>query len=490
MAKKLAKLLCVGLLFLHSTCFATELQEVNIRQVYLYTDVLHAYVDMVGMDGQPIATPQRNEISASIDGSGLTVRDVQSFADCDEGLAYVFLLDVSGSLSTREFKQLCNATVHWAQQMGEKDRMAILSFGDEINVVQDYTNDIDAIASSLDTLSNNGQHTRLYGGIQEALKLATRNDSGLPKRKAIILLTDGINDFVGGVSENEVLQHAKQTLIPFYSIWMPGEQSGEQFLNTLRDATNGEVYDLSNQEIDGIYQTVYQQLQQAFVVNLGYPPEKVDGLSHQITVAVRCGGKEASDQVESILNTPTETMIDIPLMDAMTTSETKGKENMGISTDLLLGVLAGALALITLIIVAFALIYHKKKSKKVTMDESPNSNNIPQYGSVPTDIQQPIQNSKRNLQFTMHEIGGSDVKEGCVTDTLIIGRNQDSGLVIQEPQVSGHHCQLFYENGNLMIEDMGSTNGTIINGIVISGRVPLPSGSLLLLGSKEYRISY
>ena len=42
----------------------------------------------------------------------------------------------------------------------------------------------------------------------------------------------------------------------------------------------------------------------------------------------------------------------------------------------------------------------------------------------------------------------------------------------------------------MFIEDNGSTNGTIVNGIKIGGRTELQSGDLILLGSDEYRIRF
>ena len=56
--------------------------------------------------------------------------------------------------------------------------------------------------------------------------------------------------------------------------------------------------------------------------------------------------------------------------------------------------------------------------------------------------------------------------------------------------VSGKHCTLYEESGKVFIEDNGSTNGTIVNGIKIGGRTELQSGDLILLGSDEYRIRF
>jgi predicted component of type VI protein secretion system len=48
--------------------------------------------------------------------------------------------------------------------------------------------------------------------------------------------------------------------------------------------------------------------------------------------------------------------------------------------------------------------------------------------------------------------------------TLSIGRNQDNDLQIDDPTVSGHHAKIVTVFDSHYIEDLGSTNGTFVNG--------------------------
>ncbi|TFG50645.1 MAG: FHA domain-containing protein, partial [Candidatus Brocadiia bacterium] len=49
----------------------------------------------------------------------------------------------------------------------------------------------------------------------------------------------------------------------------------------------------------------------------------------------------------------------------------------------------------------------------------------------------------------------------------IIGRRHDCDLRIPLMKVSKRHCQLNFDNGVLKIRDLGSRNGTILNGKII-----------------------
>ncbi|MEL7334625.1 MAG: EAL domain-containing protein [Planctomycetota bacterium] len=48
---------------------------------------------------------------------------------------------------------------------------------------------------------------------------------------------------------------------------------------------------------------------------------------------------------------------------------------------------------------------------------------------------------------------------------FVVGRRSGAALRLGHPTVSGHHASLWVENGVLIIKDMGSTNGTFVNGV-------------------------
>lgn len=71
-----------------------------------------------------------------------------------------------------------------------------------------------------------------------------------------------------------------------------------------------------------------------------------------------------------------------------------------------------------------------------------------------------------------------------------IGRAQDNELVVSAPDVSGHHaCMTIGEDGNVMIRDVGSTNGTFVNGIRISGDTLVRPGDRVMLGKTVLDVS-
>ena len=64
----------------------------------------------------------------------------------------------------------------------------------------------------------------------------------------------------------------------------------------------------------------------------------------------------------------------------------------------------------------------------------------------------------------------------------IIGSASDCDLAVELPTVSGHHCRLIHDDTGYVLEDLGSTNGTYVNGTRVVGSVDVKRGDAITLG--------
>jgi hypothetical protein len=71
-----------------------------------------------------------------------------------------------------------------------------------------------------------------------------------------------------------------------------------------------------------------------------------------------------------------------------------------------------------------------------------------------------------------------ELNKGIIT----IGRDITNDIVINDPEVSRHHCRLTQGGGGYTVEDLGSTNGTFVNGQRLTGARPLSHGDTLGMG--------
>lgn len=67
-------------------------------------------------------------------------------------------------------------------------------------------------------------------------------------------------------------------------------------------------------------------------------------------------------------------------------------------------------------------------------------------------------------------------------DIITVGRDITNDITINDPEVSRHHLRLTRGAGGFTIEDLGSTNGTFINGQRLSGARPMNVGDMVGLG--------
>lgn len=63
-----------------------------------------------------------------------------------------------------------------------------------------------------------------------------------------------------------------------------------------------------------------------------------------------------------------------------------------------------------------------------------------------------------------------------------IGRETDNDIIVTDPKTSRYHCQITFEDGKWMLTDLGSANGTVLNGMPVSVPQSLGHGSQIALG--------
>ena len=69
----------------------------------------------------------------------------------------------------------------------------------------------------------------------------------------------------------------------------------------------------------------------------------------------------------------------------------------------------------------------------------------------------------------------------------IIGRSPDVAVFVDDVGVSRHHARITIDERGAAIEDLGSKNGTILDGARVERRTPLNDGALIVVGATALR---
>ena len=502
MVKRFCLLVSVFVLAIQLCAFAGELYKSDVRQIYCFSDLIRVYTDIEDKDSNPIQKPDRALIAGYIDGKKLTTKSVNRFGDTGEGTADIFLVDVSGSMKNSQMKQVKNAIKTWANQMKGNDRIALIAFGDTVETLIDFSNDKAKINQVVDSLGNNANNTQLYGGIQSALKLATRSDKTLPKRKNIILISDGVNDYKGGISEADIYKELQNSLIPVYCMWMSNSREsnskGLSTFNSVAQYSGGEVYDMSDKKIETVYGWIRTGILNTYAVDFSYDGIKADNNIHNFVIKTAQNDKIAEDTVNFAMKESNESS-DTYKLTSLNSEEDEKEDNKESSED----VDNNTLLVVVLIALAFALVAGVGAFAMMLLrkDEEDYDGDIISAGNTSTFENNNVSvQSTVNVGYAPHAVSGVKLRfistvtaataEVFVDNQIIIGRNPGCDFVINNPQVSGNHAVISKINGELYLEDCGSVNGTLLNGRLINSKMLLKNGDILMFSNEEYRIVF
>jgi hypothetical protein len=89
------------------------------------------------------------------------------------------------------------------------------------------------------------------------------------------------------------------------------------------------------------------------------------------------------------------------------------------------------------------------------------------------------------------EDGGGGLRPGesfALDPVSTVGRRPDCTVVIDEPFVSSEHGELRFSQGRWWLRDLGSTNGTLLNGAPVTVATGVKSGDVIQVGRVKLRL--
>ncbi|HEX3612018.1 MAG TPA: FHA domain-containing protein [Sporichthyaceae bacterium] len=90
------------------------------------------------------------------------------------------------------------------------------------------------------------------------------------------------------------------------------------------------------------------------------------------------------------------------------------------------------------------------------------------------------------LVVTAGALTGTSVTLSDVAITL--GRAPDSTVVLDDDYASNRHARVFPSNGEWLVEDLGSTNGTYLDRQKLQGPTPVPIGTPIRIGKTAFEL--
>jgi hypothetical protein len=82
--------------------------------------------------------------------------------------------------------------------------------------------------------------------------------------------------------------------------------------------------------------------------------------------------------------------------------------------------------------------------------------------------------------------GHSAGMEYDLGDGAVLGRGDQAEIRLEDPFASSRHARIARQGGVMVLEDLGSTNGTYLNEEVLAGPAPLHPGDRVRIGDSEF----
>lgn len=475
------------------TAASVDVSSVRISQARASVPGISVYLDIRGENGDAVANVRAEQLQAEIGPYPASTKTLQSFSSSGEGSAYIFLLDVSKSLKPDQFALIRNALLHWTEKMGTKDRAAIVTFGESVKTVQDFTSDITILKTKIDELALTDLHTRLHEGLVRALDLGRREDADLPRRRVIVTLTDGLADVAGGSTREDTMARIKEEPVPIYAIGFAGvsisardKESGFKALGAFAHASGGAFTLADGKPLDEVFTELHKRIREAYLLELHCATCSGDGRSYPLRVKLQAGSRVLTATSDVRLSPG----VVVPVVRTMATAEPKQIDRLPLWAWVAGGV--GIFAVLGL------LLSRRKKSKlvhkTVVVEAIQQDQPAVQPLAVPSDLAvTSLLKSKPGIPIKLTAVSGAQRGREWLAEVdaeTVIGRAPGCGVVIDDDsEVSSRNSVLSAEGGLLFVDDLGATNGTSVNGSPIKGKRRIADSDLILVGRTELRLT-
>ncbi len=275
-----------------ATAFAQSGTQVRITQVdnskfptvTVYVSVTNSAGEPVGVDPATIQISENGQVMQILDARG----GGQPGEGAAEPLTTMLVIDISGSMDKNfKLKAAKDAAKSYTAQMRAADQAGLMTFDTQTYYVQQITADPAKMTSAIEGLKTGGD-TAMFDALVEAEK----NLSSISGRKAIIALTDGLDNHSQNTVDSVIEQIGPGGLtISTIGFGDAGtaSQSGldEGSLKSLAERSGG-LYSFAadSESLSALYQQLGRTLQSEYAISYISPSTLRDGINRNLTVSL------------------------------------------------------------------------------------------------------------------------------------------------------------------------------------------------------------
>ena len=466
---------------------ASAAAEARLVRAFVYQDTLYTYVDISGAD-QPITKADAELGGRTFPASGTleTVRQA--------GFPVTWMLLVDNSNSMPPFREEAAAFAEsLAAACGENTRFLLASFGDSFSLLAE---DVPAeqLAARMADIPMDETVTRLHSSISQALDFLDDLPRTGNELRGLMVLSDAVAyDPGASVSYEELLERINRSDVMLHSVGFGSDAAALESLSSLIEASGGvhqvvgdglaasDAAAVLAEETGGLYVTSFALSGQAPAgetapVSVTFASGGELVCRGTTEVAFPAAGAETAPPEQPV---PTENVLPPSGSSASgqggsseSAEDAPADSGAAFRWDFLLPVI-GVLAVLAVLIAVLCL--RRRKPKPAAAPAPPAAPEAPGI-YVRLEILRGAYLGQ-TLEFTLQR-------------ELVIGRDPECDIPFADSAVSRRNSRVFLANDVVYIEDLGSQNGTCVNGTRIEMAQALRSGDEIAVGGVSFRLKF
>lgn len=484
--------------------------------------------------------PENGKLTLSIDSQQIIDPTLTTVRQEKLPTTVYCLVDISTHMSQQQIQQQQDILNIISSRMSDEDSMVITTVGSK-TIEGAVLDSLEARKTAIATLKRDGTKADMYRAIVDAMTSLEQKTTYCTNR-CLLILSDGNLSSNSGTTEQQAMNTVSATSIPVYAIGITGDSAASYSVENARHMLKmaevslggiGLIPAQENISAADAAQQVWENIQESAVMKINLA--SVTSTSNNATVRAKyeLGDTRLEDSIS----------VDLTMLAVSSSADTAASiEQTAESVDLntapqnsivgwiqehLILVVSCAAAAVVIIVVIIVIVRSstRKKREQARMEmESKATDGISpmrESGSGvdtifstsdlnnPSDGLGPTQCVSQGHSSTAPVVSAEGItvqmivkshQDVSVSFTLvphkqqILGRDDRADIIINadDYQLSGKHCLVEWDGNYLYIQDMGSTNGTVLNGISLKPDAwsRLNSGSILHMGSFDYQVAF
>lgn len=257
--------------------------------VYMYEDDN----DLAGVD--------KADITATLNGEPLNVRD---FGKSEQGIFYVYMLDVSASIPAAHFAAAKQAVLDAWTRLRDQDSLALITFGNDVTLRLEGGESRSKVSETLDSLQNTDKNTKFFNAMDALIELVLKTED---MRRVAVVISDGIDDTDAGMTQEELENKLVRTGVSVSAMCIDtvSQAAMNQFGDFIR-LSGGELYAFGPDSADSVLDTMLDRLDGGWHLELDAPTNIASGKEEPLSIDFG-GGKTVDIPITPERWTPDDT---------------------------------------------------------------------------------------------------------------------------------------------------------------------------------------